>query len=256
MDPDVRAKVPGKCPRCGMTLRAGIPEPIEIPVRLTTRPRVIKAGAPVELTFNMVDPLLHRPVRDYEIVHEKLFHLFVVSQDLSVFVHTHPQLQPDFSFKLAFAFPKPGLYRLLSDFYPKGRTPQLIASSVIVPGTGWKLEPARLTADLKPQHAENLDIELQMEPPEPIVGQKVLMFFRLRPKDGIEPYIGAMGHMLAVSWDLIDMIHNHPFLADGGPEIQFNMIFPRARTYRVWVQFQRNGVVNTAHFDVPVQDLQ
>jgi hypothetical protein len=33
------------------------------------------------------------------------------------------------------------------------------------------------------------------------------------------------------------------------------VIFPRERNYRVWVQFQRLGVVNTAYFDVPVQDL-
>lgn len=67
--------------------------------------------------------------------------------------------------------------------------------------------------------------------------------------------------MLAVSDDLIDLIHEHPFLADGDLEIQFrqiqfNLIFPRARTYRVWVQFQRLGVVNTVHFDVPVRALQ
>jgi hypothetical protein len=47
-------------------------------------------------------------------------------------------------------------------------------------------------------------------------------------------------------------MHEHPSLADGGPEMQFSLIFPRARMYRVWVQFQRDGVVNTAHFDVPV----
>jgi hypothetical protein len=35
--------------------------------------------------------------------------------------------------------------------------------------------------------------------------------------------------------------------------MQFNLVFPRERIYRVWVQFQRNGVVNTAHFDVPVK---
>ena len=29
-------------------------------------------------------------------------------------------------------------------------------------------------------------------------------------------------------------------------------MFPRPQTYRVWVQFQRDGVVNTVHFDVPV----
>ena len=37
--------------------------------------------------------------------------------------------------------------------------------------------------------------------------------------------------------------------------MQFNVLFPRARVYRVWVQLQRNGVVNTAHFDVPVRPL-
>ena len=63
------------------------------------------------------------------------------------------------------------------------------------------------------------------------------------------------GNHCAASDDLIDMMHSHPFIADGGPQIQFNLVFPRARTYRVWVQFQRKGVVNTAHFDVPVKEL-
>jgi hypothetical protein len=51
------------------------------------------------------------------------------------------------------------------------------------------------------------------------------------------------------------MVHAHPFIADGGPQIQFNLVFPRARDYRIWVQFQRNGVVNTVRFDVPVKEL-
>jgi hypothetical protein len=38
--------------------------------------------------------------------------------------------------------------------------------------------------------------------------------------------------------------------------MQFNMYFPRERTYRIWVQFQRKGAVNTAQFDIPVQDLR
>ena len=40
-----------------------------------------------------------------------------------------------------------------------------------------------------------------------------------------------------------------------GPEaakMQFNLVFPRPRMHRVWVQFQRDGIVNTVHFDVPV----
>jgi hypothetical protein len=51
------------------------------------------------------------------------------------------------------------------------------------------------------------------------------------------------------------MAHSHPFIADGSEQIQFNLTFPRPRPYRVWVQFQRMGVVNTVHFDVPVKEL-
>jgi hypothetical protein len=48
-------------------------------------------------------------------------------------------------------------------------------------------------------------------------------------------------------------MHTHPFATEAGPVMQFNLVFPRARVYRVWVQFQRDGVVNTAHFDIPVR---
>ena len=61
---------------------------------------------------------------------------------------------------------------------------------------------------------------------------------------------------MAASADLVDMIHTHPFLADGGKRIQFNIIFPRPGIYRVWVQFQRRGVVNTVAFNIPVEELK
>ncbi|HEV8144773.1 MAG TPA: heavy metal-binding domain-containing protein [Bryobacteraceae bacterium] len=258
MDPDVRSKEPGKCPRCGMKLVAGIPDPHEYPVRISTKPRPPKAGAPVDLTFRIDDPK-GKPVRDFEIVHEKLFHLFIISQDLTTFAHEHPVRQPDSTFQYRFTFPKPGLYRVLSDFYPKDGTPQLMANSLLIPGAGFKVETAKPAADLSPKHAENIDVDLVMEPEQPISGQKTLMFFRIKPNDGIEQYLGAWGHMMAASWDLIDMIHQHPFLVtdpEGYKQIQFNMIFPREGVYRVWVQFQRKGVVNTVAFNVPVAVLK
>jgi hypothetical protein len=163
-------------------------------------------------------------------------------------------IQPDSSFRYDTVLPKPGLYRVLGDFYPSSGTPQLIAKTIIIPGGN--LHTAKLSADLMPQHATNMDVELAMDPPQPIAGMKTLMFFHIKPADGLEKYIGAWGHMLAASDDLIDLIHTHPFIADGGPQIQFNLIFPRARTYRVWVQFQRKGVVNTAVFTIPVSELK
>jgi len=254
MDPDVRSSNPGKCARCGMALVAGLPDPVEYHLDLSVMPRAIKPGQTASLTFAIHDPWKNRPVTNFQVVHEKLFHMFVVSQDLQVFEHNHPTLGSDGNFHYDYVFPKPGLYRVLGDFYPDGATPQLIAKSIIVPGQA----PPRLASlarDYSPKNTENLTVELITEPQQPIARQTTQMLLRLKPNDGLEKYLGAWGHMLVASADLIDMIHEHPFIADGGPQVQFNVTFPRAKPYRVWVQFQRKGVVNTAYFDVPVKEL-
>jgi hypothetical protein len=254
MDPDVRSNNPGVCPRCGMKLKEGIPDPVEYHMDLSVKPRAPQAGAPAELIFSIHDPWKDRSVTKFQVVHEKLFHMFVVSEDMKVFVHDHPYLDEDGDFHYNIKFPKPGMYRLLGDFYPDGATPQLIAKTVLIPGD--PPGPPKLTRDYSTKTTENMTVELVTDPPQPIVGTKTMMFFKVSPADGFEKYLGAWGHMLAASDDLIDLIHTHPFLADGGPNVQFNVVFPRAQMYRVWVQFQRAGVVNTAHFDIPVEELK
>ena len=256
MDRDIRSAGPGKCPRCGMTLVPGIPDQVEYPMKLTLSPRAVKPGEKVQLEFAISDPTTGHPVRDFQIVHEKLFHMFLVSQDLQFFIHDHPVFGPDGIFRYNTVLPKPGMYRVLGDFYPRDGTPQLVAKTLIVPGGKLDLAPAKLQPDLAPKQCTNMQVELATEPPQPLAGFKTLMFFKVKPAEGLEKYLGAWGHMLAASEDLIDLIHTHPFLADGGPQIQFNLIFPRAGIYRVWVQFQREGVVNTAVFNVPVHELK
>jgi hypothetical protein len=259
MDPDVRSIRPGICPRCGMTFVSGVPDIVEYPLDLTTQPDPPRAGAMTRLTFGIVNPRTLQPVRSFEIVHEKLYHVFLVSQDLSFFLHTHPERQPDEDFHLDVRLPKPGLYRVLSDFYPSGGTPQLITNSVIVPGSDVSMNPATIDVDLSPKQTENARVELSIAPARVVARQNVSLLFRITPDQGVEPYLGAWGHMLAASADLIDMVHNHPRSAvdeKGGADkaLQFDMAFPRPGTYRVWVQFQRLGVVNTVAFNIPVDD--
>jgi len=260
MDKDVRSDKPGKCPRCGMTMVLGIQDEVEYPMQLTVTPPTVRAGEDAQLLFRIEDPKNGgKNVNHYEIVHEKLFHMFVVSQDLQYFLHDHPVLQPDGTFIFHEKFPKPGMYRILGDYYPTGGTPQLVAQTIVVPGAPGQeiplVEP-KLKPELGSFHAENTDVELTMDPPEPIVGLKTLLFFHFKETEGMEKYIGAWAHMLIASDDLVDMIHDHPFIADGGPQMQFNIIFPRAHTYRIWIQFMRKGVINTVSFTVPVQELK
>ena len=237
-----------------MALVPGIPDFFEFATKIRTNPKKIRVGEAAALTFEIVNPTTRKRVNEFEVVHEKLFHLFLVSQDLKFFAHEHPVLDKSGEFHFEWKFPQAGMYRVLSDYYPKGATPQLIANTLFVAGA--PPAPVKLLPDLSPQKSENMTASLTMDPPQPVAGFKTLMFFDLNPGDGLEPYLGAWGHMLAASEDLVDMIHNHPFLADGGARVQFNMIFPRPGVYRVWVQFQRKGVVNTVAFNVPVVELK
>ncbi len=256
MDKEVRAKGPGKCPRCGMKLEAGISDLLEFPVSLKTLPAPVRAGRKATLQFRVLDPKNGRPVRDFEVVHEKLFHLFLVDEELQHFEHVHPEARPDGSFHLDTVLPRTGIYRMLCDFYPKGGTPQFVPKTLTTAGYSKPLRKPDLKPDLARKQGENLSVGLSLEPPNPIAGQKTLMFFTVDPASGLEPLLGAWGHLLAVSDDRIDMIHEHPAIADGGPVIQFNVIFPREAAYRVWVQFQRAGKVNTVAFTVPVAQLR
>ena len=249
MDPDVRAAKAGVCPRCGMKLVLHVPDRVEYPLEVTTSPALLRPGEPAALTFRVLNPTTNRPVRHFELVHEKLMHLFIVSENLEFFLHDHPVPRDDGSFQINVTLPYGGMYRLLADFYPTGSVPQLAVSTLFVAGGG---QPAKLSP--APSKAANLTASLRMEPDEPFAGLEAKLFFKLDPADGLEPYLGAWGHMLVASADLIDLLHLHPFL-DTRPVIQFNVIFPRVGLYRVWTQFQRSGIVNTTVFTIPVKTL-
>jgi len=254
MDPDVRSHNPGTCRRCGMNLVAGIPDPVEFHLDLGVVPQPPQPAQPAALQFFIHDPWKDRPVVSYNVVHEKLFHAFVVSEDLQFFRHAHPTFVADGVFQLPITFPTGGMFRVLGDFYPAGATPQLATQTIIVPGTA--PAPVQLTRDYSSKPSENMRVSMVTIPEQAVAGMRTQLRFTLDPVDGLEKYLGAWAHMLAASNDLIDMIHQHPYRVDEHQMVEFEMVFPRPQVYRVWVQFQRKGVVNTAHFDIPVADLQ
>lgn len=251
MDPDYRSSKPGVCPRCGMTLVVRVPERIEYPLEVSQQPDSLNPGDTVTLTFRVLHPSTGETITHFELVHEKLMHLFLVSENLEFFAHLHPALQDNGTFTLRARLPYGGMYRMLADYYPSGSVPQLAVNTLFVSGTS---DHPKIVPSLVPCPSENLTASLRLDPVEPIVGLETKLFFTLDPAAGLEPYLGAWGHMLAVSSDLIDLLHLHPFLANGG-SIQFNIIFPRSGMYRIWTQFQRQGVVNTVVFTVPVKSL-
>jgi hypothetical protein len=251
LDRSIRSLTPGDCSvnRQRAELVAEVPEPLEYPLTLTTIPANPRPGESARLRFEVRDPWADKIVDDFLTIHESRFHTFIVSEDLEYFLHDHPRRRRN-AFELRAVLPKPGLYRVLVDFLPDAATPQLLTRSIFASGPPGV--PRVLSKDYEPKQATNLTVQFSATPETPIAGEATTLRFQLSPADGIEPYFGVLGHMLVVSQDLVDMIHAHPETMQLSETAEFKLVFPRATAYRVWAQFQRDGVVNTVHFDVPV----
>ena len=139
--------------------------------------RPLDVARRTSLTFAVHDPWKDRLVKTFAVVHEKLFHAFIVSEDLEFFEHGHPTPIGNGTFEYVTRLPAPGMFRILGDFYPEGATPQLITETVFVPGAG--SDPPRLGRDYSEKNAANMRVSLQTIPEQPVAGQRTQMRFTL-----------------------------------------------------------------------------
>jgi hypothetical protein len=274
MHPDVTAPEAGQCRKCGMTLVAGRPfDTRDYRLAIGVEPRGVKAGVPVRMRFDVRHPSTGASVRNFEPVHDRRYHLFVVSHDMQQFQHVHPDQQTDGAWALDVTFPKPGAYRVISDFLPSGGAPQLLARTMVTADFAGDLpsQDARLDVDTAwRKTVGTLSAELTFDPPRLIAGQYGHFAFKLsdaatgEPVTDLQPYLGAFGHAFVLSEDLRDSVHSHPpewrdgreiTSGFGGPDVMFEGYMPRPGRYRVWAQFLRRGDLVTIPFTFEVFTL-
>jgi hypothetical protein len=271
MHPNIVSATPGKCELCGMALVPGDPMATAYyTLKVDVTPRAIKPRAKTRITFNVFHPLTGARVTDYAEVHDKRYHLFVISRDLTFFDHVHPEPGANGSWTIDVTLPQAGHYVLLSDFLPTGGGPQMILTPLVTAGYEGDLTGAIPT--LEPDRewmktAGGVKLELTLPRPQLFAGEDVDLPFQFTDEKSGEPirdlqrYLGAFAHALIVSEDLVEHVHTHPkemlegsdVNSGGGPEVIFDAFFPRPGRYRAWVQFQRNDRLSTAAFtfDVP-----
>ena len=77
---------------------------------------------------------------------------------------------------------------------------------------------------------------------------------RGRPVRDLEPWLGAMGHMLLVNKDAETFAHAHPDDREPGVgengRIPFLVRLPKPGRYKGWLQFQRRGRVETIELSI------
>jgi hypothetical protein len=270
MHPNEVKAAPGTCSICGMTLVPGDPmATADYALSVTTEPRAVKAGQKTKFRIAIRHPLTNEPVTQFAEVHDKLFHLFIVSRDMTQFFHEHPVLEKDGSFTIEHVIPAAGQYVLFSDFMPVGGGPQMIASPIVT--AGFEGDIASSSPNLKPdasfvKTANGVTIDLQIDPAKLIAGEEADVPIHFEdeksgaPVKDLQRYLGAFGHAMMLSEDMTEHVHAHPaemlegttITEGGGPDLVFHALFPKPGHYRIWVQFQRHNVLSTVPFTVRV----
>ncbi len=270
MHPNEVRATPGTCGICGMTLVPGDPmATADYALSVTTEPRAVKASQKTKFRIAIRHPLTGEAVTEFAEVHDKLFHFFIVSRDMTQFFHEHPVLEKDGSFTIEHVIPKSGHYMLFSDFMPVGGGPQMIASPLVT--AGFEGDIASSSPNLKPdtslvKTANGVTIDLQIDPVKMIAGEEADVPIHFEdektgaPVKNLQRYLGAFGHAMMLSEDMTEHVHAHPaemlegtaITEGGGPDLTFHALFPKPGHYRIWVQFQRNDILSTVPFTVRV----
>jgi hypothetical protein len=206
----------------------------------------LRQGRREPLRFRILDEA-GQTVRDFDVEHTKRMHLIIARRDLASFQHLHPDQQPDGRWTTEVRLADAGSYRLFVDF-SHGQQPLTLATDLRVDGDAdLRLLPASATTSVSDG---GYDVALNADVADP--GQETALRFSIT-RDGVpvptEPYLGAGGHLVALRDGDLAFLHVHPTAA--GPDddaIGFAATFPSAGRYRLFLQFQHDGRVQTVAF--------
>jgi hypothetical protein len=192
-----------------------------------------------------------QPVRDFDEQHERAMHLMVVRRDLSHYQHLHPTMDADGTWTAHLDLPGPGDYRVFADFVT-GEKALTLGTDLTVPGDH---EPAPLPDPTDTVPVEGYEVTLDAG--DAAGGGSPLVFRVSRegqPVQDLEPYLGALGHLVALREGDLAFLHVHPedHAGAAGPEITFHATFPSEGRYRLFLQFSHAGIVRTVAFTVAV----
>lgn len=252
MHPEVKGKEGETCPTCGMKLIKTSKDQIHMSFNST--PKVIESVKPTLLTFKPIDKSDSTKLVALENTHERMLHMITVSEDLSWFDHIHPEAGGTGSYTVTETFPAGGQYLVYADYKPMGLEPRTDRFEIHVAGESRKAvdHQPNLNAvanayklsivNERPLETGSIEIPIVIEKD----GQKLT-------REGIQNYLGAIAHIILIKKEGKDFIHIHPESTIEYPIVAHTNI-SKPGIYRMWVQFQTNGTVNTAAFTLDIRE--
>lgn len=205
-----------------------------------------EAGAPDELALVITGPD-GRPLSDYEVEHDKELHLIVVSRDLAEYAHVHPTRDDTGLWTVDIPAMAPGSYRVFADFTPAGADGLTLGADLTVPGDSAPVPlPAASSAVTVDGYRVSFDGALVAGTESEVT---VTVTRDGEPVTDLDPYLGALGHLVAIRDGDLAYLHVHPLetaTGPGGPAVRFAVEVPTAGTYGLYFDFSHDGTVRTA----------
>ena len=252
---------------------------------MTTSPSMITAGVPTTLSFHIQDD--HgQPIRNLTREHDRILHAVIISQDLNIFAHVHPEdvdtvtqaMQHEATFPVQYTFPKSGKYLVGTTETVGGKTFGNTFSVTVGPHPNNEL-PMTESALEKTFDGMNVSLSLPTGGLKAGVVQKIAYQFQDngRPVTNLEPYLSAAMHLSIVSTDLHSLIHTHAelpqtflesifnprdprlltvhaFLPDHfGPSLVAYVLFPLPGQYELFGEVNRGGKITVTKYTVEVK---
>ncbi len=206
----------------------------------------VAADVPAPLRFVVTGPD-GRPVTAYDVAHDKELHLIVVSRDLGTYAHLHPERDAAGTWTVTGPALAPGSYRVYADFVPTGHDGLTLATDLAVPGP---FVPRPLPAPGAAAAVDGYDVTIEGDL---VAGADSTITVTVHRNGAavtdLQPYLGALGHLVAIREGDLAYLHVHPLDpvdGAGGPAVRFAVDVPTAGTYGLYFDFSHGGSVHTA----------
>jgi hypothetical protein len=206
-----------------------------------------RPGTPGEFAFQIVDAHA-APVTRFQTNHDKQLHLIVVRRDLTGFQHLHPQMSPDGTWRTPLTLAEAGDWRVFADFLPDGSDRQIILGVDMPVAGSYRPQPLPEPAPTASIDGYTVSVHGHL-----VAGRTSRLTLTVSaggvPVNDLQPYLGAYGHLVALRAGDLAYLHVHPQqTTTAGPAIAFDVEVPTAGAYRLFLDFQHDGVVRTAQF--------
>lgn len=276
---DFTGDKPGKCPKCGMTLKPalagalaqahgdhsghkhGANEPTMTVAAVSAQPLTVGQKADVTLTIKKKGGTPVTP-DDLEVAHTQKVHALIIDPSLTDYHHEHP-LPTGKPGEYAFSFTprKPGPYRIWADLVPKGGEQEYAMTDLAAPT---QPEPITNRTESLKTTVDGLTYTLTFKQPlkagDAILGTLTVADAKGTVFPSLEPVMGAYAHIVGFSEDFKTIAHIHPMGEEptketdrGAGKLDFHLVPEQPGLLRLFAQVQIGGVSKFAPFTLNIQ---